>query len=542
MKIRKSNFINGILSLFISQILIKIFGIMYSIYMTNKSGFGDSGNAIYMSGYQIYALLLTVSSIGVPNAISKMISEKKAIKDSVNADRIFKISIFLFSIIGCIGSIILYIFSDFISIYILEIPETSLSLKVLAPAIFFVSINSAFKGYFNGINKIHITAKTQFYEQVYKSILTILLLEIFSRISNNNIEVMASVANFATTIATCFSLIYIMKKYKEENYTNNIEKNYYPKEDLKEIVKKVLVIAIPMTLNAILSSFGKNVDSVTIVKILKDIIGEENAIRKYGIISSKIDILISVPLAFNASISTALIPEIASLKNKNDIDGIVRKIEFSILITLMLGIPYAFGLFSYSNKIFALLFPNASEGDKLLKIAAFGVIFSMLTQTINAILQGLGKNKIPVYASFWGIILKVFFNIVLLPIEGIYEKGAIISNIISNFSSFIIVYFILIRNFDIKIKFLSLSTTPIFSSIIMIKFSLFINELLLKNKINNNFSTLISIGFAVLLYGTGLFVMKMLKNIINHQKLENTGFLKVKTLENLKNKEKFLKK
>ena len=111
MKIRKSNFINGILSLFISQILIKIFGIMYSIYMTNKSGFGDSGNAIYMSGYQIYALLLTVSSIGVPNAISKMISEKKAIKDSVNADRIFKISIFLFSIIGCIESIILNIFS-----------------------------------------------------------------------------------------------------------------------------------------------------------------------------------------------------------------------------------------------------------------------------------------------------------------------------------------------------------------------------------------------------------------------------------------------
>ena len=542
MKIRKSNFINGILSLFISQILIKIFGIMYSIYMTNKSGFGDSGNAIYMSGYQIYALLLTVSSIGVPNAISKMISEKKAIKDSVNADRIFKISIFLFSIIGCIGSIILYIFSDFISIYILEIPETSLSLKVLAPAIFFVSINSAFKGYFNGINKIHITAKTQFYEQVYKSILTILLLEIFSRISNNNIEVMASVANFATTIATCFSLIYIMKKYKEENHTNNIEKNYYPKENLKEIVKKVLVIAIPMTLNAILSSFGKNVDSVTIVRILKDIIGEENAIRKYGIISSKIDILISVPLAFNASISTALIPEIASLKNKNDIDGIVRKIEFSILITLMLGIPYAFGLFSYSNKIFALLFPNASEGDKLLKIAAFGVIFSMLTQTINAILQGLGKNKIPVYASFWGIILKVFFNIVLLPIEGIYEKGAIISNIISNFSSFIIVYFILIRNFDIKIKFLSLSIIPIFSSIIMVKFSLFINELLLKNKINNNFSTLISIGFAVLLYGTGLFVMKMLKNIINHQRLENTGILKAKTLKNLKNKEKFLKK
>ena len=70
-ELKITDFLKGILSLVISQILIKIFGVIYSLYMTNKSGFGDEGNAIYMSGYQIYALLLTISSIGVPNAISK---------------------------------------------------------------------------------------------------------------------------------------------------------------------------------------------------------------------------------------------------------------------------------------------------------------------------------------------------------------------------------------------------------------------------------------------------------------------------------------
>ena len=87
-----STFINGIFSLIISQVLIKIFGVIYSLYLTNKTGFGDEGNAIYMSGYQIYALLLTISSIGVPNAIAKLVSEKKERKDFINLDRILNVA------------------------------------------------------------------------------------------------------------------------------------------------------------------------------------------------------------------------------------------------------------------------------------------------------------------------------------------------------------------------------------------------------------------------------------------------------------------
>lgn len=131
-----TDFLNGILSLIISQVLIKIFGMIYSLYMTNKTGFGDEGNAIYMSGYQIYALLLTISSIGVPNAISKIISEKKSIKDYLNIERTFKIAILLFAMIGFIGCLALFIGAKYISENILQIPEARLSLMVLSPAIF----------------------------------------------------------------------------------------------------------------------------------------------------------------------------------------------------------------------------------------------------------------------------------------------------------------------------------------------------------------------------------------------------------------------
>lgn len=402
LKIKITGFIKGILSLVISQILIKIFGVIYSLYITNKTGFGDEGNAIYMSGYQIYALLLTVSSIGIPNAISKIISEKESIKDYSNIERTMKISVFIFASIGFCCSLILFFSAEFIASKILEIPESALSLMVLSPAILFVSVSSVIRGFCNGENNIYITAKSQFIEQVLKTLFTILFVEVVSKLSNCNTEAMAAIANFATTVATFFSLIYItMQYFNIKSKTLNFNGNIYPKERIMTIMRKVLRISIPMTISAILGTLGKNIDSVTVVRILKKILGEDIAIVKYGILSSKVDIIMVLPLSFNIAISTALIPEISKRKAINDLDGIINKIKFSILITIMIGIPATFGLFAYSKQIFNLLYPNAKQGYELLKLASIGLTFSLLTQTINSILQGLGENKIPVYSALF---------------------------------------------------------------------------------------------------------------------------------------------
>ena len=524
MKKINSDFIDGIISLVFSQILIKIFGVIYSIYITNKTGFGDEGNAIYMSGYQIYALLLTISSIGVPNAISKMISEKNSINDYINKERIFKVAVFIFAIIGFAGCLLLFVFSGYISEKILEIPETKLSLMVLSPAVFFVSITSVVRGYCNGENKIYITAKSQFFEQLVKSLLTIILVEIVSKISNNNTVAMAAIANFATTVSTFFSLIYITRKYLQiRNLDIKLNKYNFPKDRILNIMKKVLKIAIPMTIYSILTSFGKNVDSMTIVRILKNIIGEEVAKTKYGILSSKVDILIALPLAFNSSIAIALIPEISKGKITNNISGIAQKIRFSISITSIIAIPCMFGLFFYAEQIFDLLYPNANDGYSLLRLATIGLFFSMLSQTINAILQGLGKNNVPVYAAFVGLIFKIVFNIILIPIKGIYEKGAIIANIISNFISFIIVYIELKRAIQLKLELLKQMCLIIVNCFIMIFSSLNIYKLLLIKNINKNISTLISIGIAMVIYAFFIFVMNLLNKNNNPLTIENTG-------------------
>ena len=126
------SFMQGVLSLMIAQVLIKLLGLVYKWYLTNRPGFGDEGNAIYSAGFSIYALLLTLSSTGVPNAVSKLVSEHTAKGDYRGAHRIFKISLATFAIIGLIGTLILFVGAGYISKVWLAIPDAEITLVALS--------------------------------------------------------------------------------------------------------------------------------------------------------------------------------------------------------------------------------------------------------------------------------------------------------------------------------------------------------------------------------------------------------------------------
>ena len=196
-----------------SQFIIKIIGIFYKLYLTNKPGFGDRGNAILTSGLQIYIMALTISSISLPNAISKLVSEKIAINDRNGAHRIFKISIAFFGFISFVISCIIFANSSHIANAYLHIPEAKLVIMTLAPSIFVVSIASIVKGYFNGIEQMQYTAKAQSIEQLLKTIYTIILVEIIGKISHNNTELMAAIVGGATSFASITTFIYLIKIY-----------------------------------------------------------------------------------------------------------------------------------------------------------------------------------------------------------------------------------------------------------------------------------------------------------------------------------------
>ena len=317
----KQGFLQGVITLMFSQVLIKLLGMVYTLYLTNRQGFGDKGNGIVSSSYQIYAMLLTISSIGVPNAISKLVSEKVAIGDNRGAYRIFKVAFATFAVIGLVGSLMLFLGAHVIAYNWLQIPEAEMTLVALSPAIFFVAIASVMRGYFNGRQELKATARSQTLEQVFKTVLTIIIVEIVAILSKVSTEWMAAGATLATTLATFagFGYLYMYYQTEKREIAKEIRKTTnYKYERVKSIIKKVLLVSTPIALTAIMSSLNKNIDSFTVVRSLKQFMSEDEALAQYGILGGKVDMLTSLPLSINVAFSTALVPAISAAKARKD--------------------------------------------------------------------------------------------------------------------------------------------------------------------------------------------------------------------------------
>ena len=316
-KLNKTTFVKNIIALFITHIFVKVIGFVNKIYLTNKQGFGDEGNAIYSSAFQIYALFLTISSMGIPNAVSKLVSEKLAIGNSRGAHKIFKIAFISFGLVGFICSITLYLSAEYITHELIQIPEAQISLEALSPAIFFVSITSVIKGYFNGRENLNVGANSQTVEQIFRTTITIVLIEYIAQITGYNTKIMAAGAAISTTISEIICFIYLYKFYinMKKEIGNEIQRSInYKYRGRRKIIKDILKVSVPMSIGPIISGINKNIDSLTIVRGLKKFITETEAKIQYGMLTGKIDTIVAFPLSFNNIFSSILIPAVSSAK------------------------------------------------------------------------------------------------------------------------------------------------------------------------------------------------------------------------------------
>lgn len=506
---KKESFMQGVFAMMFSQVLIKIIGLIYKLYLTNRPGFGDEGNAIYSSGFYIYSLLLTLSSVGIPNAISKLVSERIAVGDNKGANRIFKIAFFTFGFLGFIGTCILFFGAGYIANIIIQIPEAELTLVALSPSIFFVSLICVIRGYFNGNGTLKVTANSQTLEQIFKAVFTILLVEIVGIMMGLDTKIMAAGANLATTVATIGSFIYLFVFYKNNRTLNvNTAGVITKKESIIRVLKNILYVSVPISLSAILSSINKNIDSTTVVRGLKTFMDEGAAKIQYGILSGKVDTLTSLPLSFNIAFATALVPALSFARAKNDMSTANKRVGFSILVTILIGLPCTAGMFIFSEQILKLLFPAQAAGSVLLQISSIAIIFTVIAQTINGALQGLGKVMVPAIAFGVGVIVKLILNVVLIPIPSIGVNGAAIGTIACNIVACTIGFSVLKKNMDIKFSFSKYIVKPIIATIIMSVCSYAI-YLGLVRVLPMKIATVIAIGIAIVTYTLAIVVLRL---------------------------------
>ena len=413
----KEGFVQGIFAMMTSQVVVKVLGLFYKLYLTNRSGFGDEGNAIANAGFQVYALMLSITAIGIPGAISKIIAKKLSIGDHRGANKILKMSLMIFATVGLVGSYFLYSFADTFANQYLHIKEAKLSIIALSPSIFLVSVISVLKGYFNGRESIKTTAKAQGIDQFVNTILTISTIELMVFITKKtNTERMAAISNLSTTFGNIAELTYLIKEYikiKPEIKKEILSSADIENTRIKVLLKEIAKVAIPISLTALIMSISKNIDSTTIVKELSNVVGYKEAKKQYGILSGKVDPLINLPLSFNMAIITALLPSISA--TNGNADKINKRIFQSYFIGMAISFPILFIYMCYPNEILNLLFPNATSGWKILRVSAISIIFITLEQINNTILEGLEKPFVPIISILIGVIVKAILNRILVP-------------------------------------------------------------------------------------------------------------------------------
>lgn len=511
-KLKGESFMQGVMALMFSQVLIKLLGLVYKWYLTNKEGFGDEGNAIYSAGFSIYALLLTISSTGVPNAVSRLVSAQIAKGDYRGAHRIFKIALATFAVIGLIGTMLLFFGAHYIANVWLAIPEAELTLVALSPAIFFVAIVCVFRGFFNGRGNMKAMANSQTIEQLFKTLFTVLIVEIVAVSSGVNTTLMAAGANLATTFATITSFIYLFFYYKvrrEDLAKEIVTSRHFRTKSIAGTVKKILGVSIPMSLSSILTSINRNIDSTTVVRGLKSFLTEAEAKAQYGILSGKVDTLTSLPLSFNIAFATALVPAITTAKTTGDMETGRKRVSFSLLVTMLIGLPCMVGMILFAQPILNLLFPNAPEGAFILQVSSLAIIFTVLEQTVNGALQGLGKILVPATALSVGVILKLILNLVLVPIPQIGAAGAAFATVVCHAVAFLIGFTVLRRNMKLGLSFSKFILKPLLASGMMSICSY--GVYLLVGSINaGKMATIIAIIVAVIVYILSVLVLKIL--------------------------------
>lgn len=510
-----NSFMKNVVMLIFSQLLIKVLGLVYKLVITNIEGFGDTGLGYYSAGYQIYALLLTLSSIGIPSVISKLVSERIAIGDTKGAQRIFKIAFKFFTTLGFILSIGLFLGADFIATNILNVPDVAYVMKVLSPAIVFVAMSAVFRGYFSGQQNMKPTSVSQTLEQFLNCVLSITF--VYACIGKDP-YIMAAAGNLSTTCAIVITFIYLRMYYgKHKLSTKDSIISPERKKTNKELLRTILGISIPITISSLISVISGVIDTATVsnciqislqgANMTKEAL-EQAAMSATGILS-KVDTLVSFPLAINLAFSTALTPAISEALAVKDKKSASRRLSFSFFASLIIILPCSLGFIALAEPILKMLYPTASDGAGIFMIASVSMILTSLSQTLTGGLYGVNQSKVPAIAAGLGAVIKFILNMILISNPNIGIYGAAISSFVYQVLVFFICYNVMNRCVNMHIKFKTHILKPLISAIGM-GLVVFGGYKLFSMALGNTISTILSILLGALTYCALILLTKAL--------------------------------
>ncbi|MBC8063032.1 MAG: polysaccharide biosynthesis protein [Clostridiaceae bacterium] len=512
---KKQSVSNGFTILTLGSLIVKIPSLLYVILVTliiGREGFG-----VYSAVYTIYIFIYVITNSGMSVATAKLLSELIAKKHYKDRTRNFKLILLFMALTGLGMSLLMYFFAVPLSLMI-KFPKASIAIKTLSPAIFFTSILSVYRGYFQASGNMIPTTVSQIIEQfinVASSLLFACLLIKYG------IEAGCAGATIGTSLGAFAAIVYMLRVYTKDKISISKEEEESKPMNFstKELFDKIIKYAIPITICLGMQNAGSLIDMINVKdRLLIAGFSDDIASSLFGIIS-QFNTLINVPITIISALSMALLPSISASNILGEQNEIRRKIIYSFRICFIIAIPSAIGFAMLGKPIYGMLFPRSQEGYKFMVYGSAIVVLWSIVLIQTTILQGIGKLYIATAYILLGIILKVFINYNVVAIHSINIYGALFGNMTYFIVPLVLNHLVISRTLKIKLSLFRISLKPLISALLMgiiiypsqyIMFRFF--RLLVNTYISNALSTILAIILGGLIYGFILVITKGIDN------------------------------
>lgn len=438
-----SNFIIQGSILAIAGIIVRLIGMLYRIPLANY--IGDEGNGYYSAAYNIYSIMLILSSYSLPVAVSKMVSARLARGQYRNARKILRAALFYATIVGGVGFCALWFGSGFFAEHVIKMPYSAYALKVLAPTVWIMAYLGVLRGFFQGHSTMVPTAVSQIFEQIVNAVISLLAAKsLFDLGVKSNLVYGSTEYSYAfgaaggalgtgagaLTALILFVGLYLMYRPKMKR---RIRKEQGTSAESYGIITSTLFLTVvPIIVSSSLYNSSTVIDNVLFGQVMTGLGEAKQIASQWGIYSGKYHLLFNIPVAVANSLSSSLIPALSRAVAEKDRKQTLNRIASAIRFSMIIAIPSAVGLAVLAAPISNLLFPGRDNTD-LIKMTCYGssavVVYSLSTVT-NAVLQGINRMKTPIRNAGISLVLHTVILFVMLRYLHMGIYGVLYANIL----------------------------------------------------------------------------------------------------------------
>lgn len=444
----------GILAM--ASMIVRVIGLLYRAPLT--AIIGDEGNGYYGTAYNIYTIILMVSSYSMPSAISKLMAQKLAVGEYRNANRVFRCALTYGVLVGLVGSGLLFFGARFL------VPDVAVCvLQVFAPTVFLFGILGSMRGYFQARGSMVQTSVSQILEQLANAVVSIAAAWLLMQTAvgadptrRAQLGAMGSaLGTGAGVLIALLFMVFCFRRSKEGRKAEILSDATGKEEKYRIFLRDTILVITPFMLSGVIMNLTTSLNQTIYMRMLIDLkgAGETATTTLYGIFSNKAVVISNIPISIATAVSSAIIPGISAAYARRDETGARRQVGNAIRITSIIAIPSAVGLAVLARPITMLMFPQMESlelASSLLSLLAVTVIFYSISTITNAALQSIGRMNLPLVSAGIALVVQTVVLVALLRFTDLDVRALVLVSILYSVMIFAVNQYYLRRFLGIR--------------------------------------------------------------------------------------------